>query len=596
MAVVKMQKVAVVAHRSEKEGVLELLHKEGVMEITDAREATSHDHAEVPYRAAELDHVIAKLQEAASKQTLAACKKKASDDEIRRAALEHDIRGIIDSVHALEQQEGDLQRALHELEHGHVPEKKKGPKGKFDANAADEGVYFTASEVHEDLSRFGQTQLTLGEEVEQVKTEQAKTLKQLETVHGQMAKLSGELPMLVRARKYMRWLDEKATARDAMKHTKTTVTLFGWIAKSFFDPLEKKLHKLSPATALLKVDPRPGEQAPVHLKNPTWLAPFESVTTLYGLPQAHEFDPTPLLAPFFILFFGLCLTDAGYGLVLAALMAVYLAKNKLSVRQAPLWWLLLIGGLMTFLISIPFGGWFGLAPAQVQGFLPSAVVDTNGDGVADLFKGQIWNLGETPGITFFQNLSIALGLIHLSFGIFLAGLSKWVLDRKGEAFWVDWTTLILFAAAGAYFFVPTDQKQNALYAIYFSIALVFWGKGHGSTLAMRPLNGFLGILNLAMGMLSNTLSYLRLLALGLVTGALALAVNLVAQQIGGMLPIYLGIPVAIIIYLSGHTVNIALNVLGAFIHSGRLQFVEFFSQFFEGGGRPFVPFKRSHAS
>jgi V/A-type H+/Na+-transporting ATPase subunit I len=103
----------------------------------------------------------------------------------------------------------------------------------------------------------------------------------------------------------------------------------------------------------------------------------------------------------------------------------------------------------------------------------------------------------------------------------------------------------------------------------------------------------LGVLNLAMGMLSNTLSYLRLLALGLVTGALALAVNLVASQISAMLPLFLGIPVAIIIYLAGHTLNLALNTLGAFIHSGRLQFVEFFSNFFEGGGRPFTPFKRS---
>jgi V/A-type H+-transporting ATPase subunit I len=119
-----------------------------------------------------------------------------------------------------------------------------------------------------------------------------------------------------------------------------------------------------------------------------------------------------------------------------------------------------------------------------------------------------------------------------------------------------------------------------------------WGKGHGNTLLKRPLFGFLQTLNFFLGMMGNVLSYLRILALGLVTGALAFTVNLVAEQISAFLPWFLAIPVAIVIYVVGHMANIVLNVLGAFIHSGRLQFVEFFSQFFEGGGRPFRPFTR----
>lgn len=164
-----------------------------------------------------------------------------------------------------------------------------------------------------------------------------------------------------------------------------------------------------------------------------------------------------------------------------------------------------------------------------------------------------------------------------------------------EGVWVDWTQLLLIGSAIAYPFAPAEWKQVAFYAIIASLVIVIWGKGYGSVWYMRPVYGFLGLLNLAMGMMSNVLSYLRLLALGLVTGALALAVNLVAQQIGGFLPPIIGIPISILIYIGGHTLNIALNVLGAFIHSSRLQFVEFFSQFFEGGGRPFSPFKRRHS-
>lgn len=579
-----MQKVAVVGHKSEQEKLVDFLHQEGVMEVSDLRAPSTLDHTKVNFRASELDHVIARLTEVATKAQLAEAASQASEQEIIAAATEHNIRGIIDGVLSLERTTGELKHALHELEHGRLP------APVLEQNLAEEGVYFTSSAVRSDLSHFGGE--TAPEALDATSTEVQKRQEEVEKFlhekHDALSTMAEHLAVLTRARQYVTWLDQKQALRDTMQRTRTTVTLFGWIAKKLFDPLEEKLHHLSPATAILPVEPKPGETAPIQLKNPIWLQPFESVTMLYGLPQAHEFDPTPLLAPFFILFFGLCLTDAAYGLILAGVMGAFLWKKKLTIQKAPLWWLLFIGGIATFLISIPFGGWFGLSPDQAPGFL----TETRSDGRL-WFKGQIWNLGETPGITFFQNLSLVLGLIHLSFGMFLAGFAKWLSGQKAAAFWVDWTTLVMFAAALGVFYAPPEYAQHALYTLYASLALVFWGKGHGSSLASRPLNGLLGVLNLAMGMLSNTLSYLRLLALGLVTGALALAVNLVAEQMGAMFPAIIGIPLSIAIYLLGHTMNIALNVLGAFIHSGRLQFVEFFSQFFEGGGRPFTPYRRS---
>lgn len=584
MAIVQMQKVAVIAHRSKKEEILDFLHKEGVMEISDLSTVGEKSHDEIHYRAAELDFTVSRLREFATKETLAATKKKASEESVVNAAKSASIRETIDAVHALEQSDLNLKKEKGELGRVVYEEKEAG-------TVADEGAYLTTSNVRTDMSRFGGGAVAVpSASPEQVKMRDAEIEKQLEENQNKRVQLAQELPNLLLARRYLDWLDAKQSVREAMRETRSTVTLFGWIAKKLLTPLEQKLHALSPATALISIEPRPDEQPPVELQNPTWMKPFESVTGLYGLPLSSEIDPTPLLAPFFILFFGLCLTDAGYGFVLAVMMAAYLWTKKLSIKEAPLWWLLMFSGIVTFFVSIPFGGWFGMTPAQAPAFM---TVDTNGDGIADLFKGQIWNLGATPGINFFRNLSIALGIIHLSFGIFLAGFMKWRVKERAAAFWVDWTTLILFAAVGAYFLVPEADKQSALYAIYASIALVWWGKGHGSKFYLRPLTGLLGILNLAMSMLSNTLSYLRLLALGLVTGALALAVNLVASQISAMLPAFLGIPVAIVIYIAGHTLNLALNTLGAFIHSGRLQFVEFFGNFFEGGGRPFMPFKRS---
>ncbi len=583
MAIVQMQKVAIIALKDLREEVISLLQREGVLEVSEARGAVPVDHGEVQFREAELEFAIQALLPFAPPQVQAALRKPMTEDEVERAALQTDMRGILDEVHRIEAQIRGDHEHIKQIQHG-------GPLDPDIAGALPQDAALLRGNVAHEHRTTGTMSLPpAARESAREMAAKERTLKQdLEENKQRLVRLSEELPNLVRARQYLRWLDGKQAVREAMRETKQTVTLMGWMAKKKVHALETKLNKISTATALVRIKADADEHPPVMLSNAPFIAPFESVTTLYGLPQAKEIDPTPILSPFFILFFALCLTDAGYGAVLAIIMGAYLWHKKLSIQQAPLWWLLFFSGIATFFISIPFGGWFGMTPDQAPDIMTKVMPDGS-----KLFKGQIWNLGETSGINFFQNLSIALGLIHLSLGIFMAGYMKWRVDEKMAAFWVDWSTLILFAAVAAYFFVPAQFQTFALYSIYASLALVWWGKGYGSSLAMRPVNGFFGLLNLAMGMLGNTLSYLRLLALGLVTGALALAVNLVAEQISSFLPWFLAIPVSILIYVVGHTVNIALNTLGAFIHSGRLQFVEFFGQFFEGGGRAFRPFQRA---
>ncbi len=580
MSVIRMQKVAVVAHVSKREEVIDVLHRGGLMQVSEMPDASEIRLESLPFHLAEIEHVLSLLTPLASKKVRAEMARTVDDQSILAAGTDARVQATINDVHRLEHERASLKQQLSELEHGRLPSAGQ-------VNDLDEGVYFTGA-IHEDLTKIRAGERAGEELAVQVESRTKEVHERLATIHATLVELSLHLPLLSRARQALIWLNQAEAARQAMKHTKSTVTLFGWIAKHLFPALERTLHHVSPATALIAVDPLPGEEAPVALKNPSWLKPFESVTMLYGLPKPSEVDPTPLLAPFFILFFGLCLTDAAYGLVLAAAMGVYLWRKRLTVEQAPLWWLLCIGGLATFFISIPFGGWFGLSPDQAPAFM----VESREGGTL-WFKGQIWNLGVTQGIQFFQYLALALGITHLSFGFFMAGYTKWRVGNYEEAWWVDWTTLVLIATVFAYFFVSPASQEWALYALYGAIALVIWGKGHGSAWYLRPIMGLLGLLNLAMSMLSNTLSYLRLLALGLVTGALAMAVNLVAQQIGALFPAPIGTIVMVCIYLGGHTANLALNVLGAFIHSGRLQFVEFFGNFFEGGGRPFVPFKRS---
>ncbi len=578
MAVIPMQKIAVLTHKDRSEDLIRFLHDEGVMEVSEARDSTSVDHSEVKFRIAELEYAIATLKEVADKKQLAAMKKaesSATEAQVEHAATHTDVLGIVEALHALDSDDAALRQTL--------TGSAAMPVGD---GGSEQAAYLSESGSTQSRGARGTSGVMSSESD---KMEMAKAEKKLAENAIKRQKLAEELPGLVLLRRYVKWLNARQGAREAMKKTKMTVMLLGWLPRDMFAPFEKRLLKSIDSSAVLRVKPDQGEEPPVLLNNSKALTPFESVTTLYGLPLYREMDPTPYLSFFFILFFALCLTDAGYGLVLALVSGGYLLKTRVKVKENPLIWLLFLSGIVTILVSIPFGGWFGIVPDNA----PDMFTKPDPDGTGRLFKGQIWNLSDQTGITFLQNLSLALGIIHLSFGILLGAISKIRGGDLAAGLWKDGTTLVFVGVTLLYFFGPTEYQQMFLYGIYASLVLMIWGKGHGNPLLKRPLFGILQTLNFFLGMMGNVLSYLRILALGLVTGALAFTVNLVAEQVSVLLPWFLAIPVAIVIYVVGHLMNIALNVLGAFIHSGRLQFVEFFSQFFEGGGRPFKPFARS---
>jgi len=636
MAVVSMQKVAIISHQTAKEQLIETLHKEGVMEIAEAKDPVKVDHTEINFRTAELKFAISTLKESASKETLAVIRKHSNERDIIHAAKHTDVRGIVDRLHELEEQDTEAERQIKEsLKISEVLEPWKPlpymldiphesettviiegiiPQAKLEGLLKDIGdIKIELNEVNnvggklhciahvwkEDAQKFEELSSANGwTNVELPKLEGKASelyeqaimhVKEMQNTHEKNSKertrLSVELPNLVKVAQFMTWLDQKQEARESMSLTEETSTILGWVPRKKLNQLEQRLQDVGPAVALLKVKPEEGEEPPVALWNSKGVAPFESVTTLYGLPLHYEFDPTVSLMPFFALYFSLCLTDAGYGAVLATVFGIAIFKKKLGMRESRLVWTLFLGGIITILVSIPFGGYFGLAPSQVPAFLTK----TTAEGEL-LFRGQIWNLNTQSGITFLQNLSLILGLTHLFYGMFLAGLHKWLHGKRAAAFWLDFTPHILLGAIITHITLSTHYTLLTLYA---AIILLVWGKGHGFKWFLRPLMGAIGVLNFSISMLSNTLSYLRILALGLVTGAIAMAVNQVAVEVGKLLPIFIAIPAIILIFCGGHLISIALNTLGSFIHSGRLQFIEFFSQFFEGGGKAFRPFKRS---
>lgn len=639
MAIVPMQKVAVLAQRTLREEVLEALQRQGVLEIAESTAPSVVDHTEVNFRTAELQFAVETLKGFAGKKTEQAMARVPSQDQVLGAVQSTDVRAIIDRLHTLEEEDTNAQRKLEELQQRRsillpwatVTDRLDAPLatshtvrmfGMLPAAQVDAlrdavgssraevqflgetagsvaciaTVWKTAAgEFEEQATRLGWTAVQLpvlsgtpATFLDADLLETGKLSALLEQHRKERIALSEELPALLRVQLFLGWLHDKQSAREALVERFATVTLLGWVPKDQVLALEKALHKVSPAATVLRVKPDEGEEPPVYLKNTSFITPFESVTTLYGLPLPTEMDPTAPLAPFFAVYFALCLTDGGYGLALTLIFGLYLLWKRPTTKEATLPWLLFISGVASVLVGIPFGGWFGLTPEQAPEFLTV----TRADGTM-WFVGQLWNLGTQPGINFLQYLALALGVTHIFFGVFLAGWFKWVHGAKAEAFWQYFTLHLLLGSALFLGFAPAQLHQTALWTLYASVALAIWGKGYGSGFVARPIMGLLGLINFAIGLLSNGLSYLRILALGLVTGAIALAVNQVAIQMGKLFPPVIGIPVMILIALGGHIVSIALNTLGAFIHSGRLQFIEFFGQFFEGGGRPYSPFKRS---
>ena len=638
MTVVQMQKVAVLADKSFKEDLIEALHHEGVLEVREAENNTTPiDHTQVEFRVAELQFAIQTLQAVASKETLAASQKSTTEESILQAAKHTDVRGIIDTLHKLEEKDTIAEKELQECHtkieqiqpwvglpynlqsaaetsttvriQGMLPTakyealestlQKTLPRSSILRVQDHKGITTAVAHIWKtDVRTFEESATSLGwtteslpaldgqaAEIVQSATMRIRELElQKQKNNEERTRLSVELPNLLKVATFMSWLDEKQSVRESMSETQSTITLLGWMPKKNIALIESRLQKISPAIVVLKVRADEGEEPPVLLKNHKWATPFQSVTTLYGLPLSSEFDPTASLAPFFALFFALCLTDAGYGIVLALIFGIVLLKTRKTAEESPLLWTLFIGGVATAIVGVLFGGWFGLTPDQV----PQAFTVEATDGTKR-FIGQLWSLSEKDGIMFLLYLSLVLGITHIFYGMFLAGLHKWLHGQKAAAFWVDFTSHLLLGTVLVY---AATRHPYALYALYASLVIFVWGKGHGNAWYLRPVFGALGFVNFCINILSNGLSYLRILALGLVTGSLAGAVNQVAIALGNLFPLWVGIPVIIGIFLLGHLVSIALNTLGTFIHAGRLQFIEFFGQFFEGGGKPFSPFRR----
>jgi V/A-type H+-transporting ATPase subunit I len=490
--------------------------------------------------------------------------------------------------------------------------------------------------------------------------------------------LAAELPRLRVAADAAANVAARTDVAAALPRTESATLVHGWVKERDFGRLERLAEQAGPA-AVVRTEPEPGEEPPVALTNPKPFRPFEMVLELFSLPSAGELDPTVLIAPFFAVSFGLCLTDAGYGIVSAVI--TYLLMRKLGAGNKLLG-IILWGSLVTIPAGALVGGWFGDIPDRLgipwllgfknalmwfdpvkdpmKFFVLSLVFGyvhmiygmliEIGDCIrvrnwGDAFLGQLpwfaalnaltalvllgrqlpeWGraalmavmlVSVAAVIVFTQRTPESMPNQWLWFGLASLGLlfigaklrwlpAGWLQLKWGLLGWVAVMyayTLVMLARTRKLkpFPVAFGLAGLALFGLYFvhrvpgviallvSCGFFFAAPPSKANLAKLAWGGY--ALYGATGFVGVVLSYIRLMALGMVTGGIAVTVNVIAWMVLGI-PV-VGIVLAVIILVGGHAYNIAVNILGAFVHSLRLNYVEFFPRFYSGGSEPFRPFR-----
>ena len=379
---------------------------------------------------------------------------------------------------------------------------------------------------------------------------------------------------------YLAMRKDKYEALSALGFTENTFVLTGFIPEKYCESLCKEIEKKH--TAYIEfTDPTDEDDVPVLLENGRFSAPVEGITKMYAMPSKDDVDPTPVMAFFYYLFFGMMLSDAGYGLLMVIGTTFALKKFRLEDSMKKTLTMFRNCGISTVIWGALFGSWFGDI-VQVVG--------------REFFGKEIGSIA-----LWFQPLddpiklllfSFGLGILHLFLGVAVSFHMSWKDGRKLDAFCDSvpvYLTVLGVAPLGAGILteVPAVLKTIGSYMMIAGVILLVLTAGRSSkSIFGKFFGGLYALYNTATGYLSDILSYSRLLALGLATGSIASVINLIGTMPENKI---VKLVLLIVVFAVGHTANLAINLLGAYVHTDRLQFVELFSKFYTGGGREFQP-------
>ncbi len=370
---------------------------------------------------------------------------------------------------------------------------------------------------------------------------------------------------------------ERLGALQTIDETEHTMHITGYLPSVDLPTLKEKLEENF--TVYIESEKASGDDVPVKLKNNSFSEPAESITSMYALPSGADIDPTPITSFFYYLFFGIMLSDAGYGILIW--LATW-AVNKFLDPEPNMrknMKLFMYCGISTTLWGFFFGSFFGvdiiteISRAITGHGLPFKypfINPLNGDALAMLI------------------LSVGLGLLQIIAGLvvkfYLTAKNEGILDAVFDVgFWI--TTLLGFTVTAIGFVAAPSLKTVGLIIATASMLGIAVTGGRKKKGAMKFIGGLASLYDIT-GYVSDLLSFSRLMALGLTTAAMSMVFNLLGVMVSGGI---IGKVFMVAILLVGHAVNFGLNALGAYVHTLRLQYVELFSKFYEGGGRAFDP-------
>ena len=384
-------------------------------------------------------------------------------------------------------------------------------------------------------------------------------------IERRVERFGGNRETLLEASDRAAILLRREEAKSRLVETDKVFLLEGWLPADCCTALEKALEPFTCAVETREPAEDEYPQVPVQLRNNKLTRPLNMVTEMYSLPAYGTLDPNPLMAPFFILFYGIMMADMGYGILMMIASVVIGKKYRPKGTSGELFSLLGLCGLSTFIVGAMTGGFFGDFLTQLVAIVSPGTVFT----LPKLFD-------PLDDLTMILIGSMALGLVQIITGMAISLIEKCKRKKFLDAFFEEITWWIVFLGIA----LAVLKKGTAV--LYLGCALVLLGpivqgKGWGK------LTGVFGsIYNHVTGYFGDILSYTRLMALMLAGSVIAQVFNMLAAMPGNVVAF-------LIISMLGNAMNFGLNLLGCYVHDLRLQCLEFFNKFYVDGGKPFRP-------
>lgn len=432
-------------------------------------------------------------------------------------------------------------------------------------------ILFHASETHEIsdvLKKYGFTKLSL--DLSKTPKEQIGLLKnQIQDIDiennilvEEAKKLSLNIRDIEKIYDYIENKLQKERAISNLIKTQKTFILQGWLPEDKAAELEELIEKNHKDALIGFEDPVEDENPPILLKNNAFNEPFEVITSMYALPRSVEVDPTPVLTPFFMIFFGMMMADIGYGTIMLIFTTAALKFMDVEGNTRKMIKLIQYCSIPTIIFGVLYGSFLG--------------------GIIKLTPLWIDPVNEPMTVL---TASIILGMIHLYVGL---GVKAYTLIRDGKVLDAIYDVGFWYAiVSGLIWMLLGGGTPAKIIAIVGAVGLIATQGRANESLVGKFFGGIYGLYGIT-GYLGDALSYSRLLALGLASGLIGWSFNLLVGLLGDGI---IGIVFGPIVFLAGHTFNFLIGALGTFVHTCRLQYLEFFGKFYEGGGRAFEPLK-----